>query len=58
MIVRVSTTILLLTLLSSTNAVAEDLYVVYTDGRDTFGPRTAALMNRGVAIRATRLLRF
>jgi hypothetical protein len=35
-----------------------DLYVVYTDGRDTFGPRTAALMNRGVAIKATRLLRF
>ena len=35
-----------------------DLYVVYTDGRDTFGSRTAALMNRGVAIKATRLLRF
>jgi hypothetical protein len=35
-----------------------DLYVVYTDGRDTFGPRTAALMNRGIAIKATRLLRF
>jgi hypothetical protein len=74
MIVRVSTTILLLTLSASTNAVAEDLesnirwrweyqpgsdlYIVYTDGRDTFGPRTAALMNRGVAIKATRLLRF
>jgi Domain of unknown function (DUF5916) len=35
-----------------------DVYVVYTDGRDTFGSRTAALMNRGVAIKATRLLRF
>ena len=35
-----------------------DLFVVYTDGRDTFGPRPAALMNRGLAIKATRLLRF
>jgi hypothetical protein len=35
-----------------------DLFVVYTDGRDTFGPRAAALMNRGLAIKATRLLRF
>ena len=35
-----------------------DLFVVYTDGRDTFGPRSAALMNRGLAIKATRLLRF
>jgi hypothetical protein len=35
-----------------------DLYVVYTDGRDTFGPRSASLMNRGLAIKATRLLRF
>ena len=35
-----------------------DFYIVYTDGRDTFGSRTAALMNRGVAIKATRLLRF
>ena len=35
-----------------------DLYIVYTDGRDTFGSRTAALMNRGIAIKATRLLRF
>jgi hypothetical protein len=35
-----------------------DVYIVYTDGRDTFGSRTAALMNRGVAIKATRLLRF
>jgi len=35
-----------------------DLFVVYTDGRDTLGPRSAALMNRGLAIKATRLLRF
>jgi hypothetical protein len=35
-----------------------DLYVVYTDARDTFGPRSAVLMNRGFAIKATRLLRF
>jgi hypothetical protein len=35
-----------------------DVYVVYTDARDTFGPRSALLMNRGLAIKATRLLRF
>jgi hypothetical protein len=35
-----------------------DLFVVYTDGRDTFGPRSPQLMNRGLAIKATRLLRF
>jgi hypothetical protein len=35
-----------------------DVYIVYTDGRDTFGPRSALLMNRGLAIKATRLLRF
>ena len=35
-----------------------DIYVVYTDARDTFGSRSALLMNRGVAIKATRLLRF
>jgi hypothetical protein len=35
-----------------------DLFIVYTDGRDTFGPRSAALMNRGLAIKATRLFRF
>jgi hypothetical protein len=35
-----------------------DLYIVYTDARDTFGPRSALLMNRGLAIKATRLLRF
>jgi hypothetical protein len=35
-----------------------DFYVVYTDARDTFGPRSALLMNRGLAVKATRLLRF
>ena len=35
-----------------------DIYVVYTDARDTFGPRSALLLNRGLAIKATRLLRF
>jgi hypothetical protein len=35
-----------------------DLYVVYTDARDTFGPRSALLLNRGIAVKATRLLRF
>jgi len=35
-----------------------DFYIVYTDARDTFGPRSALLMNRGLAIKATRLLRF
>ena len=35
-----------------------DVFIVYTDGRDTLGPRSAVLMNRGVAIKATRLLRF
>jgi len=35
-----------------------DLFVVYTDGRDTTAPRSAALVNRGLALKATRLLRF
>jgi hypothetical protein len=35
-----------------------DFYIVYTDARDTFGPRSALLMNRGLALKATRLLRF
>lgn len=35
-----------------------DFYIVYTDARDTFGPRSAVLMNRGLAVKATRLLRF
>jgi len=35
-----------------------DVFVVYTDGRDTFGSRSATLTNRGLAVKATRLLRF
>jgi hypothetical protein len=35
-----------------------DLFVVYTDGRDTSGSRFAALMNRGFAVKFTRLLRM
>jgi hypothetical protein len=35
-----------------------DLYVVYSDGRDTATTRFPALQNRSVAIKATRLFRF
>jgi hypothetical protein len=35
-----------------------DLFVVYTDGRDTAGPMVAELVNRGVAVKFTRLWRF
>jgi hypothetical protein len=35
-----------------------DLFVVYTDGRDTTGPRLAELVNRGLAVKFTRLFRF
>jgi hypothetical protein len=35
-----------------------DLFVVYTDGRDTTRPGFPALVNRGVAIKLTRFLRF
>ena len=35
-----------------------DLYVVYSDGRDTATPRFPALQNRSFAIKATRLFRF
>jgi hypothetical protein len=35
-----------------------DLFVVYTDGRDTTGPTRAELVNRGLAVKLTRLLRF
>jgi hypothetical protein len=35
-----------------------DLYVVYSDGRDTATPRGPALQNRSFAIKATRLFRF
>jgi hypothetical protein len=35
-----------------------DLYVVYSDGRDTATTRFPALNNRSFAIKATRLFRF
>jgi hypothetical protein len=35
-----------------------DLYVVYSDGRDTATPQFPALQNRSLAIKATRLFRF
>ena len=35
-----------------------DLFVVYTDGRDTADDRLAELVNRGIAIKFTRLFRF
>jgi hypothetical protein len=35
-----------------------DLFVVYSDGRDTDGRTLATLLNRTFAVKATRLLRF
>lgn len=35
-----------------------DLFVVYTDGRDTTGRGFSRLVNRGLAIKLTRFLRF
>lgn len=35
-----------------------DLFVVYTDGRDTLQRSSPGLLNRGVAVKLTRLLRF
>ena len=35
-----------------------ELFVVYSDGRDTRGPGFPALVNRTFAIKATRLFRF
>ena len=35
-----------------------ELFVVYTDQRDTFDPRAAALENRAFVVKATRLIRF
>jgi hypothetical protein len=35
-----------------------ELFVVYSDGRSTFSPAGEGLLNRSVAIKATRLLRF
>jgi hypothetical protein len=35
-----------------------DIFIVYTDGRATSGHRLAELVNRGVAAKVTRLIRF
>jgi hypothetical protein len=35
-----------------------ELFAVYSDGRDTRGPGFPALVNRTLAIKATRLFRF
>ena len=35
-----------------------EFFVVYSDGRDTLDTTTAGLLNRSVAVKATRLLRF
>jgi hypothetical protein len=35
-----------------------ELFIVYTDERDTAGPRLAALENRAFVIKINRLLRF
>ncbi len=35
-----------------------DLYVVWSDGRDTTRPGLGALANRTFAIKGTRLVRF
>ncbi len=35
-----------------------ELFVVYSDGRDTRGPGYPALLNRTFAVKATRLFRF
>jgi hypothetical protein len=35
-----------------------DLFVVYSDGRDTVDRFRPALQNRSLAVKATRLLRF
>jgi hypothetical protein len=35
-----------------------ELFIVYSDGRETLGATAAGLLNRSVAVKATRLLRF
>ena len=35
-----------------------EFFVVYSDGRDTSGPNGPALLNRSLAVKITRLLRF
>jgi hypothetical protein len=39
-------------------AAGSDLYVVYSDGRDTAAASAASVLNRSFAIKATRLVRF
>jgi hypothetical protein len=35
-----------------------ELFIVYSDGRETLDATAARLLNRSVAVKATRLLRF
>ena len=35
-----------------------ELFVVYTDERDTLGPRVATLKNRALVVKINRLFRF
>jgi hypothetical protein len=35
-----------------------ELFLVYSDGRDTLAPGAPALVNRSLALKITRLLRF
>jgi hypothetical protein len=35
-----------------------DVFVVYTDGRDTTRPGFPSLLNRGIAVKLTRFVRF
>ena len=37
---------------------SSQLFVVYSDGRDTLGPGVPDLLNRSFAVKITRLLRF
>jgi hypothetical protein len=39
-------------------APGSDLYVVYSDGRDTAATRLPSVLNRSFAVKATRLVRF
>ena len=35
-----------------------ELFVVYTEGRDTSSPNVTALQNRGLVVKINKLLRF
>ena len=37
---------------------SSQLFVVYSDGRDTLAPGIPAVLNRSLAVKVTRLLRF